>query len=328
MRLSCVIVFFIGAMVAPEGMCHLDTTAAAESVRNWFEKTVHRLERGQTLKQNQKFIALAINNANQLLRMHHVGRYANEKAIKYPGYDQTVINTISKIKDSVLKTSDSPTVQVKYVLDAIKHVLLGNHEAARAAIEGSKQALTSSVSFSDEPGAPQNSEIPFIPPLDFTFDGTINPYFIDGRLGQTAAIRVWLGSRLSDLSGPEVSADYVFNLSESIVEIAQALVNSLGNQYLPNWESKFIGRYSLVGAGVVAGRIENIAQKITCMNEMGSISEAVVVMKSVLQAITDILNRDFRGAETVIALSKARNPCIVTASDMVFYSFMFLTYGL
>jgi hypothetical protein len=54
MHLSIAIVFLIGAIVATEVLC--DAAEGAAKLRTWFERTVKRLEKGQTLQQNRHFI--------------------------------------------------------------------------------------------------------------------------------------------------------------------------------------------------------------------------------------------------------------------------------
>jgi hypothetical protein len=159
MRLSIVIVFLIGAMVVTEVMCDVDQEVL--KVLALLEKTIKRLESGQTVTQNHEFIYLAIDGTDELLKLVSYPKLVNRKGISpnipKRAVDGILVPCIEEI-GKVVRSDTKPTVHVKYVLEAIAYVLRGKLGSAKSTIELSKKHLPDSVSCSSASSASSSSE--------------------------------------------------------------------------------------------------------------------------------------------------------------------------
>jgi hypothetical protein len=295
MRLSIANVFLIGAMVASEAMC--DTVTDVAIVRVWFDQTVKRLETGQTLTENREFVDLTIDRADELLEYISCQKFVNYRSAGNHNPDRVLIDRITAIQEEHLTSNADATVHVKHLLEAIKQVLHGNLVFARAAIDKSETDLSYNLTLDDEltmntvartlghkATTPGEQDIAVI-----TVEHLIQKptYYILGRVQQTAEILEWLKLRLSRLG----NQDWIERFLACVPEIAQALVNVLPEAYIPEGGSRFIGRYPLEEPGVIANRIPTIERRTTNLEEGSDMPLAVVLTKSVLQAISLILRK-------------------------------------
>jgi hypothetical protein len=339
MRLSIAIVYLIGAMVATE-VIYANPAVLAAKLRTWLEKTVQRLEAGQTLKQNRHVIYNAIEHTDVVLRTlsesseRPVTRIPSGIGIDFP--DLMVIDLLESIRLELSKWHDDSTQHVEYLLAAIRHVLRGDPKSARDEINKSMEVLDCNLTPDDRsrfevldennqaqtseksPGRRTNLDIPGL--------------YIAGTGTQAVAIRAWLKSKLELpqlVDGDEHSSLYNSFL-ECVAEIAQGLLNTLPDQYLPQGESKFIGRYPLEEADVIGGRISQIEPKIIPMQGRRNIPIiAFRVMKSVLAQIKYILLKDLDKAKSEIDNSKYIWPYTITDTDKyLYYTYMEQLYGL
>jgi hypothetical protein len=154
MRLSIAIVFLIGAMVATEVIC--DAEAHIARGRAWFEKTVDRLESGQTVTQNRRFIMLVFDYTDQLLAMVSCAPRVNRTTIGQNTHnpDGELIGRIENIQ-TVLRNRRPPTrpgIHVNLFLSTLKNVLRRDFLSARFFINKSKPNLPHSLTRAEEHG--------------------------------------------------------------------------------------------------------------------------------------------------------------------------------
>jgi hypothetical protein len=159
MRLFIAIVFLIGAMFATEAICFMELEAA--KLRTWFEQTLVRLERGQTLIHNRNFINVTFENANQLLRLLSYQKFVvgmpvdnilnNDDLYAYLiKSDKVLINKIEEVDNVDPHPNDRAIVHMKHILQAIKQVLRGDLTSARAEIAESVAIFKCSLTRNDE----------------------------------------------------------------------------------------------------------------------------------------------------------------------------------
>jgi hypothetical protein len=116
---------------------------------------------------------------------------------------------------------------------------------------------------------------------------------------------------------------------ECVSEIAQTLVYSLPDNCLPQETSKFIGRPILEGDEVVATRIFAIMTKIHDLEETTTVSLDVVLKRLVPKTIRQILLKNFKHADRVLANSNEDRPESVAAANdfKSFNNFIRAIYG-
>lgn len=333
MRLSIAFLFLIGAMVANQVMCVDDTATRAAEVRNWFAKTLDRLQNGQTLKQNQEFVIVAIYKANQLL-----ASLALDLVLSSPhGHDlgpinpimsdRNIIDRIEAVQNKlVVYSNDLPTLHVDKVLEAIKQVHHGDFKSARDAINQSEELLPYNIPPTEGVGytglyvdkgrdgfyAVQDPDIP------------INSF--EGTKTETGTIRQWIKLTMTDLYRGRVRIEAFM---ECLSEIAQVFVNSLPDVYYPANKSKFIGRPVLENPAVIAERIVEIVTIINTCSEGIEIPVTVGIKKDVLMAIRLMFRGQFDEARKTIANSINNRPCSVTPDGVrSFGGWIDHTYGL
>jgi hypothetical protein len=339
MRLSIAIVFLNVAMVATEVICGPAVLAA--KLRTWFEQTVGRLEKGQTLRQNRHVIHIAIEHTDSMLLRtmsesseRSVTRIPSPIVHDYP--DSILIGLLEFIKNELQNWHDNSTKHVEYLLQAIKQVLLGDLQSARSEINKSKEILECNSTVNDlaqfdvlvvyndaqtsekSPGMRINLAIP-------------SSEYLAGTGTKAAGIRQWLESKLLELGDrdEDPSSSWYSSFLECIAEIAQAFVNTLEDQYLPERQSKFIGRYPLEGAVMVGNRISQIEGKITPMEGMGNLPLGVKIMKSVLTQIKYILWKDLNRAADEIDASNIQCRYPAKGRDTnLYYNYMEDLYNL
>jgi hypothetical protein len=332
MRLSLAIVFLLGTIVVTEVMCDTVTPAEVLQLRTWFEPTLARLESGQTLKQNRPFVEFAMKCAEYLVRTVSFGRLLKILTLGLHHDDNALIERIEWIQYDgygLLHFHDHSSVHVKHILKAIKEVLRGDHKSARDAIEESRLTLPDEPESppSGEHGGPSNPDSTSEYLLGIFIDvREIPDYVINGTLEQISTIRAWLRSSLSNLIDHAEFRTQDFALADSVAEIAQALVNSLGSQYLASEKSKFIGRFSFETASEIGGRILKIEREITSATADRTPALKVVVLKSVLKAIGYMMRENFQGAMYVINGSIWDYRYTVQPADESFFTFMDKTY--
>jgi hypothetical protein len=155
MRLSIAIVFLIGAMVVTEVMCGIKAKQISD-VLTLLEKTVTRLESGQSVTDNRKFIYLAIDRTDRLLTGLSFGNTLVKRKEEITpdtperDFDGILVPRIKVIQrivsSSIIRGSvpsdDRPvTIFVKFLLGAIADLLSGDLQSAADMIQQSKNPV-------------------------------------------------------------------------------------------------------------------------------------------------------------------------------------------
>jgi hypothetical protein len=331
MRLSIAIVFLIGAMLATEVIGSMELEAA--KLRTWFNQTLERLTRGQTLQQNREFIIVTLLNANRLLRLLSyqklVVEMPDDDIVSQDGVyryliesDKVLINEIVEVDNVPPPSNDRAIVHVKYLLRSVKDVLRGDLKSAREEVYKSESIFEYSLTPDDEKEFNTVTGLPGSPHAGDVAVGVESPHYIDGSVNKTSSIRTWLKLRLMGLEAHASDQDpWMVMFLMSVSEIAQALVNSLGSN-LPPVVLTFIGRYPVEELSVIANRIVFIKSKI-----ISSIGD-VLGMRFLLNAIVHILSLDFVAAKRVLKVSNEKYPYNLNPSDKSFNAEMSGIYHL
>jgi hypothetical protein len=338
MRLSITIILLIGTMGITEVMGDIEKFKEVVKLRVWFEQTLKRLERGQTVTQNLPVINPAIDRTDHLLALLSYQTAVNRNEVRlethYLKFEGKLIDRIEDIQNEVVPPDDRPKAYVKHVLQSIKQVLRGNFQSARGAIEASKRDLPDSICTLSEQlelGSNLQVVIPdyevvsrpdtgFPPRLDHT-EGessqssvTIAPGFSELTKNQIGTIRNWLEYWLRAVFDYNEDSVGCQSMMRCVSEIAYAVINALPHQFVPNEESRFIGRVPVEERGVVAGRIYRIETHITGLDQR-HIDPIALIVRDVLQAIMEILRQDWTKATTVINKSRLERPYPVSEDD-------------
>jgi hypothetical protein len=343
MRLSITMVLLIGAMVVTEVIGDPHMKKEVVKLRVWFEKTVKRLERGQTVTQHKDFIEFAIGHTDDLLRLLEYQTAINGEAIyleaHYLEIDGKLVNRIQAVQNERVPGGPEKAYAIN-VLEAIKQVLRGNLRLARTAIEESKTVLPDDICPRTERlrskilitnyEVVSRRDIGFPPQSDQTevepsqSSSTLPTGFSEPTRDQIATIRNWMVFRLNNVF--PYNKQWVGWMMRWVPEIAYAVINSLPSQYVPSEESRFIGRVPVEEWSVIAGRIYRIETHITEMDQR-RIDPIALIVKDVLRAMRGILRWDWSKAKTVMDNSRRQRPYRVSVDDTYkFYSYMDTTY--
>jgi hypothetical protein len=327
MRLSIPIVSLIGVMVATEVIC--DPEVLASKLCRWFSQTVGRLETGQTFRQNRYVIYIGIEHTDSMILStmsdssgKPVTRIPSPIVSKTP--DSTLIGLLESIKHELVNWGDNSTKHVEYLLEAMNQLLRGNLQSAKSEINKSKKILdcdlTPNDKFQFNVLKVNNDEGTSEQPPGRRINLAIWSTDYLAAPGKAAAFRNWLGSQLRQFGNRGGDQSWYNKFLECIVEIAQALVNTLPGRYLPETESKFIGRYPLEDAGVIGNRMSQIEEKINPMDGRGKLVKEIAVIKSVLKQIQFILWMDLNAAQVESSNSISELWVKVTAPEINVYN--------
>jgi hypothetical protein len=229
--------------------------------------------------------------------------------------DSVLINQIEVIENQLLICDDSSKEHATYVFQAIKHVLRGNIQSARARINESERIKPCPLSPVDMQIF--NTVILHAGPISgvpvrysTTRELPISSYYVGGTEQRTAAIPAWLGMKWPQLLASDESWRNRF--MAFVAEIAQALVNPLPEKYFPEPGSKFIGQYSLENPNAILHRIENIEYYIATEIKNEPLAGTV---RSVLKPIWYILANRFDEAKILIDKLSQQSPDSVPDAD-------------